>query len=101
MRRAINYLHHNEVWLQRIPAELVKNRRTGKRILWATHGLCLDDEIVIDPRYDVVPTIVHEILHGLHPDWDEKTVLREEKRVFRGLSPEQVVRLFKEFALVL
>lgn len=49
--------------------------------------------IVIDHRYNVIPTLVHECLHAIFRTKSEDEVLRLEKLVMRHLQPVQAARL--------
>ena len=53
--------------------------------------------IKVDYRYDLFATLVHELLHALHNDWNEQTVRKQERRHLRGLSQKQALNLLKFF----
>jgi hypothetical protein len=56
-----------------------------------------EDGIKIDYRKEFIPTLIHECIHYLYPDWPETKVLYMEKRVINILSSRQVVSLLKAF----
>ena len=49
--------------------------------------------IFLDYRRDVLPTLIHECLHALHPDWSERRVARWEKRIVKVLTPGEATAL--------
>ena len=52
-------------------------------------------EITIDYRRDVIPTLVHEFIHHLKPDWCETKVVNYERRIMNSLSPTQFKNIVK------
>jgi len=40
-----------------------------------------EDEIVLNPKYDILSTLLHECIHCLRGDLTEAEVLKEEKRI--------------------
>jgi hypothetical protein len=61
-------------------------------------GYCeWEDGIVIDYRRELIPTIVHECIHYLEPDWTESQVLYSEKRVMNTVNIEQIKNILKLF----
>jgi hypothetical protein len=66
--------------------------------LRGVHGYCeWDDGIVIDYRKDIVPTIIHECVHLLEPDWSEAQVCYTEKRIVNEITEEDVKLLLLLF----
>ena len=51
------------------------------------------DAIIIDYRNEIVPTIIHEVLHDLYEDNAEKWVYRVESKIVQILNPYDVFRL--------
>jgi len=45
-----------------------------------------EETITIDYRCDFVPTLIHEFIHHMRPKWNEKMVIREEKKVMKHLT---------------
>jgi len=58
-----------------------------------------NEEILIDFRGYFIPTIIHESLHIIYPEWKENEVLKEEKRLVNLLSQKQVANIIKLLAL--
>lgn len=56
---------------------------------WWVHG----DYILLDHRDKLVPTIIHEALHDLYEEKNEKWVHRVESKVVQILKPYDVFRL--------
>jgi len=55
------------------------------------------EEITIDYRREVIPTLIHEILHHWYPSWSETKVINEERRLVNSLTPS----LYKNILRVL
>jgi len=53
---------------------------------WYDHGTA---EITIDHRREVIPTLIHEFLHHIHPNWSETKVRNKERWLVNSLSPRQ------------
>ena len=92
-------LNKNESLLlfQRI-IDLIKKTKKGFFILRklhdGAHGYCdWDDGIIIDYRRDFRPTIIHECIHFLEPDWSEKQVMYSESRVINNITDTEVIML--------
>jgi len=56
------------------------------------------EEIIIDYRKDIIPTLIHEALHLWYPNWPEKQVVKEEKRIVRNLTPNHCKNIIKALA---
>ena len=64
----------------------------------AVRGLwCSGDEILIDHNREIVPTIIHEMLHDLYEDNNEKWVARVESKIAQIITPKDVRILLTEF----
>lgn len=62
--------------------------------LKGVHGWCeWEDGVLLDYRKDLVPTIIHECIHLLEPDWSEAQVCYSERRVINTISEDDVIRL--------
>lgn len=62
--------------------------------LRGAHGYCdWEEGIVIDYRKEFIPTLVHECIHLLEPDWSERQVMYAEKRVMNAISEGDVIHL--------
>lgn len=55
-------------------------------------------QIFIDPRRDIIPTLIHELLHHWHPDWCEAKVRREERKIVSALTVTQMKNMIKKLA---
>ena len=53
----------------------------------------LEDEIYIDLRKEILPTIVHELLHKWHPEKSEKWVIRQEKHIMQHITLAQSINI--------
>ncbi|MBU4332619.1 hypothetical protein KKD19_03055 [Patescibacteria group bacterium] len=53
-----------------------------------------DKIIYINPKWDILLTLIHECLHLLHPEWSEGMVEKKEKLVCESLSKDQWRHLF-------
>ena len=67
------------------------------------HGLCdyVADEIKIDYRKSLIPTIIHEVMHYYYPMWSETKVIKEERKIVNYLSIRQIKNIIKRFANIL
>jgi len=57
------------------------------------------EEIAIDYRGDIIPTLIHEALHYWHPTKSETWVRREESKIINSLTSRQiknVIRIISE-----
>jgi len=63
-------------------------------------GYCeWEDGILLDYRRELLPTLVHECIHYLNPEWTETEVLYAEKRIINTISIKQAIKLLKAFAI--
>jgi len=61
-------------------------------------GLCYWGEgIKIDPRKEIIPTIIHEVLHDLYPKNWEGWTLRVESKIVNILKPRDIYMLLNLF----
>lgn len=56
------------------------------------------EEITLDYRKDMIPTLVHEFIHHMHPNWSETRVLKKEREIMASLSPRQCRNIVKNLA---
>lgn len=61
----------------------------------AGYYYCGTDEIEIDYRRDIIPTLIHESLHKWHPDWPHRDIYRHESRIVNSLSRRQIHNIIK------
>jgi len=55
-------------------------------------------DITIDYRRDIIPTLIHEALHHWHPDWSETKVIKHESLIINALTPKQIKNIIKAIA---
>lgn len=68
------------------------------RKLKGAMGYCeWENGIVLDYRRELVPTLIHECIHYLEPEWSESRVLYAEKRVVNFINNKQLLKLLKLF----
>lgn len=93
-RKKLRYIFRRV--LQRIkekPEGFFKFRKMrGIRGLW-----CGGDMIEIDHRKEIVPTIIHEVLHDLYETKTEKWVYHVESKISQILRPFDIYRLMNSF----
>lgn len=53
------------------------------------------EEITIDYRKDIIPTLIHEFAHRLYPKWRESKVVSYERKIMKFLTPLQSKNLIK------
>jgi hypothetical protein len=62
------------------------------------HGDCATDgEITVNPVHAILDTLIHELLHRLHPDWKETYVRRTTTYLRRRLTDDETQRLYAEY----
>ena len=53
--------------------------------------------IILDPRREFIPTLVHECLHGIYPDYSERKVHHLERVIMQNITSRQVMSLLRCF----
>lgn len=80
----------------------IKSQKKGFFVLKklkGVHGWCeWEDGVLLDYRKDLIPTIIHECIHLLEPEWSESQVAYSEKRVINTISEDNVIKLLMIFA---
>lgn len=51
-------------------------------------------DIRLSPQADLLPTVIHESLHILFPDWEDEKICLVEKSICETLSQRQWFHLF-------
>ena len=51
--------------------------------------------VLLDPRKELIPTLIHESLHYFYPEASEAWVLTMESKIVSKLSPRQVRNIIK------
>src|SRR3989339_1086887 len=54
--------------------------------------------IYLSPNDRIFPTLIHECLHFIYPDWSETNVLVAERMIFAKLTEQQIRNLFQRMA---
>ena len=80
------------IHLAKIPFEIFKKRR----LFILGECECGSGDIRLDWRWDMIPTLVHELLHFIKPDWNETEVESNTKKIIKKLSNRQVKWLLKK-----
>ena len=79
----------------------IKSQKKGYFVLKklkGVHGWCeWDDGISLDYRKDLIPTLIHECLHLLEPNWSESQIAYAERRVVNTITEDEVVMLLMIF----
>jgi hypothetical protein len=76
----------------KVPIILKKIRgtrgQTDHKIIW------------LNPQENILPTLIHECLHILYPNWNESKVYKYEAQIFNQLTPRQIKKLLLRVALI-
>lgn len=52
------------------------------------------DHILINPVPSTLDTVIHEVLHAIHPTWTERGVRRKTKGLMRQMSDGEIQTLW-------
>ena len=61
------------------------------------HGIQEGNEIVINEAVGIVPTLIHELIHFVRPQWSETTVRRFTTRLVRQLDHSDVRAIYDQY----
>ncbi len=61
-------------------------------------GMTNGEQIFIDPRGQLLPTVLHECLHEAFPTWSEDKVDKTEKFLSKNMSDKQQQNLLIKFS---
>lgn len=65
------------------------------------YGVCQEDvTVVINPVPSIVDSVVHEILHRIHPRMSEKNVCNLATKISRNMSGAEQARWVKKYRAV-
>lgn len=53
--------------------------------------------ITVNPCHQTVDTVIHEILHRLHPEWNENYVRRTTTYLRRRMTDEETMAFYAEY----
>lgn len=54
-----------------------------------------DEEIRLDYRKEIIPTLIHEFIHHLHPHMCETLVREKERQIMAAISPRQCINVLR------
>lgn len=57
--------------------------------------------VYIDPRDQIISTLIHETLHYFHPEESEQWILEMEFKIVNKLSERQIRNIIKRWASVI
>jgi hypothetical protein len=88
------------------PAELLAEVRAALRTIpieegyihedgLHVEGLCDGRKIVVNPQPSIVDTVIHEVLHFIHPRWGHDRIYREMRRIFKAMSDADVRAIYR------
>lgn len=87
------FTHRIYKTLREYPSEILWKKIRGN---WGEYDK-ETEEMFIDFRGALVPTIIHECIHHWHKDWCETKVTEEERRIVSSLTPHQAFNIIKTF----
>lgn len=61
------------------------------------YGDCTGGRITINPVHSILDTVIHELLHRLHPTWKEGYVRRTTTYLRRRLTDKETQQLYQEY----
>lgn len=61
------------------------------------HGLQEGRHIWVNPVWSVVDTVLHELLHRMHPEWSEVYVRRTTTYLLKRMTDEEVQTFYDEY----
>jgi len=85
-RSTYNFNHKLYTFLRNNPENIIIKKLYGNTCGLYDHAT---EEIIIDYRKDIIPTLVHEFIHHLHNDWKESKVIKKEIEIMIAMSPHQ------------
>lgn len=59
------------------------------------------NQIVLGAYVDIIPTLIHEILHVIHDEWSESKVVKYERLIKRYITIKEMIVLVKLLGSVL
>lgn len=68
-----------------------------KKHLKGITGYYDEDSITLAAFYDIIPTLLHELIHHLEKDWKETQVIKAEKMIKHYITMDEVVKILKLF----
>ena len=76
-----------------LPPFILKKKMRGAsgKIIW-------EEIIELGVFYELIPTLIHELLHYMHDEWTETKVLKYEKTIKNYITKNQLISIIKMFA---
>jgi len=88
-------------YLYRRIIKRIEDKPKGHFAFKKMKGLCgvceWDEGIKIDPRRDIIPTIIHEVLHDMYPENWEGWTMRVESKIMGVLKTKDFIKLITTF----
>jgi hypothetical protein len=72
---------------------LLRSNIKGERL----HGLQEGRHIWVNPTHGIVDTVIHELLHRMHPEWSEQYVCRTTTYLFRRMTDAEITAFYDEY----
>lgn len=89
---------------EQILGELERGRITERYIVvpgLKVEGLTdPDGAITINPAHGIVDTVVHELLHRLHPEWSERYVRRTTSLIVNQLTDDDIEGFWRAYCRI-
>ncbi len=64
------------------------------------YGLSEAQRVVVNPAPHVLDTLVHELLHRIHPRWGERRVVHEARRIVITMTDAEQRRWYRQYERV-
>lgn len=62
------------------------------------YGYCYPDgSIDVNPIPSVIDTVIHELLHSLHPEWSERSVKAQTTKLMHSMSDADVLAFWDAY----
>jgi hypothetical protein len=71
----------------------IRKRRVHGYFLYTETDKKSISVIVIDPRKQFIPTLIHEILHALYENKTEEEILDIEEYIMENINSKQILKL--------
>ena len=86
--------------MTKLRKEIIKNQPISFRRMRSIQGEYdySTDEITLDFRREIIPTLIHEFIHKWNPDKCENWVLKKERYYVNHLSLSQAAKIIRLLA---
>lgn len=68
-------------------------------VIHAVHGKAEETTIWLNPKGEMLSTVIHECLHVLYPKWSHPKIKKYEAQIFNQLTNRQLKNLLLRLAL--